>query len=86
MSKHYPLLDSIINNKGKSSIRAYFLKVDILVNEGKLVDAVTVLEKIITINNLLIEAYYFLGVLYYRMENLKAAQVQFRKVAYIDPE
>ena len=55
-------------------------------NEAKYKEAVDILAKVIEEDNLSVEAYYLLGVLSYKNNNLKEAEEQFSKVIYINPD
>lgn len=67
-------------------IRAHLSNAYILADQGKYTDAVNTVAEVIKADNLSIEAYYLLGVILYRTDDLKEAQAQFRKVIYIDPD
>ena len=56
-----------------------------MADEAKYKEAAEALKKIIEVDNLHIEAYYLLGVLAYKLGDLKEAEANFRKVLYIDP-
>jgi len=58
----------------------------VLANEAKYKEAGDILAKVIEADNLSVEAYYLLGVLFYKSGALKEAETQFRKVIYVDPD
>jgi tetratricopeptide (TPR) repeat protein len=74
------------NAQEKSPIHPYLAKATILANEAKYREAADILSKIIKMDNLSVEAYYLLGVLSYKDNDLKEAETQFRKVIYVSPD
>lgn len=56
-----------------------------LANEEKYGQAIVYLQKIILKDNLFLEAYYLLGVLYEKLGDFPAALREFKHVKYIDP-
>lgn len=65
--------------------KVYLMKADILAYKERYEDAILELEKILKFDNLYVEAYYLLGVLFCKIEDFKFAEVKFRKALYIDP-
>jgi chemotaxis protein methyltransferase CheR len=70
----------------KSPIHHDLAKAMILANEARYKEAADILVKIIEMDNLNVEAYYLLGVLSYKNNDLKEAETQFRKVIYVSPD
>jgi chemotaxis protein methyltransferase CheR len=58
----------------------------LLANDAKYEEAAHILAKVIKKDNLSMDAYYLLGVLFYKMGNLREAEAQFRKVIYVNPD
>lgn len=67
-------------------IRASLTQATVLANGAKYKEATDLLAKIVEVDNLNVEAYYLLGVLCYKNNNLKEAETQFRKVIYVNPD
>ncbi|HUL23928.1 MAG TPA: CheR family methyltransferase [Thermodesulfobacteriota bacterium] len=70
----------------KNGMGSHLTKATILANEAKYKEATDVLQKLLEVDNLSVEAYYLLGVLSYKSSNLTEAEIQFRKVIYVDPD
>ncbi len=70
----------------ENHMRPYLTQATILANEGKYKEAADILAKIIETDNLSVEAYYLLGVLFYKTSDLNRAEAQFKKVIYVDPD
>jgi chemotaxis protein methyltransferase CheR len=70
----------------KNYFLACLTKASVLANEAKYKEAADILRKIIEADNLSVEAYYLLGVLSYKIGDLKEAETQFRKVIYVTPD
>jgi chemotaxis protein methyltransferase CheR len=70
----------------KNHILTRLSQATILANEAKYKEAADLLVKLIEADNLSVEAYYLLGVLFYKSGDLKEAETQFRKVIYVDPD
>jgi chemotaxis protein methyltransferase CheR len=79
-SAHAPIVQE------ENPISTYLMKATILANEAKYEEAADILEKIIEVDNLSVEAYYLLGVLSYKGNDLKKAETQFRRVIYVSPD
>jgi len=62
------------------------MQATLLANEAKYREAAEILGKIVEADSLSVEAYYLLGTLCYKTNDLKGAETQFRKVIYIDPD
>ncbi len=55
-----------------------------MANEEKYQEALNILKKVIEVGHLNMEAHYLIGVLYYKIKELREAEAHFRKVIYLD--
>jgi chemotaxis protein methyltransferase CheR len=72
--------------RDKNQILTYLTHATVLANEAKYKEATDILTKVTEADNLNVEAYYLLGVLFYKSGDLKEAESQFRKVLYVTPD
>ena len=67
-------------------LRTSLTQAALLANEARYGEAVEILGKVVEADNLSVEAYYLLGTLCYKSNDLQGAETHFRKVIYVDPD